>query len=151
MNRVSFLIGIAFGFLIAATRLTDYDVIHNALTLREFDVFLLMASAIAVALPAIWLLEKRRWVTPLGGPLELRRARVERKHFLGAAVFGGGWAIAGTCPGPAIAMVAGGSVLGLPVMAGLVVGLFLREYVTKREPAPQTDQGAPSPATAAHD
>jgi uncharacterized protein len=148
MNRLSFLIGIAFGFILAATRLNDYDVIHSALTLKEFDVFLLMFSAIAVALPTLWILEQRKWVTPLGGPLQPNRASIERKHFFGAALFGGGWAVAGTCPGPAIAMTAGGGVLGIVVMAGLVSGLFLRDAVERRlgRPAPITPQQQPAQA-----
>jgi uncharacterized protein len=138
VNKVSFAIGIGFGFLLAATRLNDYDVIHSALTLQEFDVFLLMFSAIAVAMPTLWLLEKTRWDTPLGGPLHPNRVRVERKHLFGAGLFGSGWAIAGTCPGPALAMTAGGGVLGIVVMAGLVSGMYLRDLVDARVARPAT-------------
>jgi uncharacterized membrane protein YedE/YeeE len=59
----------------------------------------------------------------------LRRAPVKPRNLLGAFVFGSGWAVAGTCPGPAIAMTAGGSVLGLVVMAGLASGVFLCDRV----------------------
>ena len=135
MNRVGFVVGLAFGFLIAAARLNDYNVIHDMLLLREPDVFLLMASAIIVATPVVWLLQRRRWRTPLGGPLALSRARVERKHVLGPLVFGSGWAVAGTCPGPALAMTVSGNVLGIFVMAGLVTGQLLRNAVAAREGA----------------
>ena len=129
MSRPALFVGLAFGFLISAARLSDYDVIHDMLLLREFDVFLLMASAVATAAPLLFLLKRIGWKTPSGETMALRRAPVQPRNVLGAAVFGSGWAVAGTCPGPAIAMVAGGSVLGLVVMAGLASGVFLYDYV----------------------
>jgi uncharacterized membrane protein YedE/YeeE len=134
VNRLALCLGVAFGFGLGAARLNDYDVIHNMLLLREPDVFLLMASAMAVALPALWLLEKRRWTTPGAGPglMRLSRSSIERKHILGSAVFGTGWAITGACPGTALAMPAAGAVLGLPVIAGVVAGQIAREAIAAR-------------------
>lgn len=129
MNRPALLVGLAFGFLIAAARLSDYDVIHDMLLLREPDVFLLMASAVGTAAPLLLLLKRIGWRTRSGETMALRRAPVQPRNVLGAVVFGSGWAVAGTCPGPAIAMATGGSVLGLVVMAGLVSGVFLFDRV----------------------
>ena len=44
--------------------------------------------------------------------------------------FGTGWAVAGTCPAPAIAMATGGGFLAVFVIAGLDAGLWLRDAVT---------------------
>lgn len=100
--------------------------IHNMLLLREPDVFLLMASAMAVALPVLWLLERSEWQTPGGGLMRLSRSRIERKHVFGSAVFGTGWAITGACPGTALAIPLAGVVLGIPMTAGVVIGQILR-------------------------
>jgi uncharacterized membrane protein YedE/YeeE len=149
MNRLGFLIGVAFGFLLAAARLNEYNTIHRMLLLRDPQPFLIMGSAVAVAAPLLWLLRRRRWRTPLGGALTVSRSRVERKHILGAMVFGTGWAVAGTCPGPAIAMAAGGGLLGLVVMGGLFTGLSLRDKVTAaRERAPRPERLDAKPAAA---
>ena len=131
MNPFTFLVGLGFGFLIVATRLSDYTAIHDMLLLREPDVFLLMGSSFIVAMPLLWMLRRRNWKTPIGGELQLNRVKVERKHLYGGALFGAGWATAGTCPGPAIGMAAGGSVLGLIVMSGLATGIFLRNGVAR--------------------
>ena len=125
MTGSALVVGLVFGFVLAAAQLHRYDVIHRMLLLQELDVFFLMASAIAVAAPGLFLLQRRGWSTPFGGPLRLYRPPVTRDTVLGAMVFGTGWAIAGTCPGPAIAMVATGSVPGLFVMAGIVTGTVL--------------------------
>ena len=129
MNRLSFLIGLAFGFVLAASKLNDYNVIHDMLRFREPDVYLILASAVAVAMPLLWLLQKRSWKTLLGGRLELVNAKVERKTVFGAMFFGTGWAVAGTCPGPALAMVTGGTFLALFVIAGFALGVWMRNEV----------------------
>ena len=126
MNLFTFLVGLAFGFLIVASRLSDYTVIHDMLLLREPDVFLLMGSSFAVAMPLLWILRRRSWKTPMGGELDLNRVEIERKHVFWGALFGAGWAAAGTCPGPALGMAASGGLLGLIVMAGLGSGIILR-------------------------
>jgi uncharacterized protein len=131
VNRLTALLGAAFGFGLGAARLNDYDVIHNMLLLREPDVFLLMASAMAVALPALWLAERRAWRTPNGELMRLSRSKIERRHVFGSALFGIGWAITGACPGTALAMPAAGVVLGLPVIAGVVAGQILRESIVR--------------------
>ena len=43
------------------------------------------------------------------------------------ALFGIGWAIAGTCPAPALVMVSSGAMLGLVAIAGLFIGLHLSQ------------------------
>jgi uncharacterized membrane protein YedE/YeeE len=145
MNVLGLLFGLGFGFVISAARLTDYDTIHRMLLLQEPDVYLLMGSAIAVALPLLRVLQSRGWVTPFGGRLQLSPSPVRRNHVLGSAVFGTGWAVAGTCPGPAVAMIGTGNLLGLLVVGGLFGGILLREAVAA-EPRPAEVQ--PSPASA---
>lgn len=73
LSAVCGLFGAAFGFLFAAAGFNQYDVIHRMLLLKDITPFLVMGSAMGTALPILWLLERRRWRTPLGGNLTLRR------------------------------------------------------------------------------
>ena len=135
LNLLGLLFGVGFGFTLVGARLTDYDVIHRMLLFEDWQPFLVLGSAIAVAAPSLWLLQRRGWQTPLGGRLTLATSAVRRQHVLGAVVFGAGWAVAGTCPGPAVAMVGSGRVLGLVVMAGLFGGIALRDAIVARAAA----------------
>jgi hypothetical protein len=66
------------------------------------SLMLVMAGAIAAALPA-FALARRRSVSLLGADMKLPGAgRVDARLALGAALFGIGWGIAGFCPGPAL-------------------------------------------------
>jgi len=127
MNLIGLVFGAAFGALLAAARLHEYDTIHAMLRLDEPDVFLLMASAIAVSAPLLYLMERRHQITTYGGPLELSRSKPEAHHLRGGAILGVGWAIAGTCPAPALVMVSSGAMLGVVAIGGIFLGLYLRE------------------------
>lgn len=127
MNLVGGLFGAGFGFVLAAGKLHEYDTIHNTLRLTDFYVFGLMGLAIGVSLPLLWILERRGTETRYGGRLSLARSKVERHHITGGILFGAGWSIAGTCPAPALAMLASGATYGAIAVVGLFIGLWLRD------------------------
>ncbi len=144
---VGLLFGTAIGFVLAWAQLTDPDVIRRMLLLREPDVFFLMGSAVAVAAVGARLLKATRTralVTGerVGWSVERPRAH----HVLGSVLFGAGWSVAGTCPGPVAAMIGQGRLGGLFVATGLVVGVVLRGSLERRRagPAPRYE----TPATA---
>ena len=74
LNWIGLLFGAMFGALLAGAQLHEYDTIHAMLRLDEPDVFLLMASAIAVSAPLLWLIERRGMQTPFGGEFSLSRS-----------------------------------------------------------------------------
>lgn len=131
MNRrldlIGGLFGAGFGFVLGAARLHDYDTIHAMLRFAEADVFLLMGAAIATSLPLLWWFERRGTRTVYGGRLALSRSKPQRHHLVGGALFGAGWAVAGTCPAPALVMLSSGAWLAPFAIAGLFLGLQLRD------------------------
>ncbi len=127
LNLIGLAFGIMFGGVLGASNLHEYDTIHSMLAFEELDVFFFMASAIAVSAPLLWLLERRGMKTPYGGELSLSRSKPERHHIKGGALFGIGWAIAGTCPAPALVMLSSGALLSLIAIPGIFIGLRIHE------------------------
>jgi hypothetical protein len=148
LKRAGFLTGLAFGLILVAARVNEYDVIHDMLLLREPDVFLLMGSAVATAAPLLWLLRRSAWRTPYGGPIAMVRHPVTRESILGSIVFGAGWAVTGSCPGPVLAMAGGGGLLALPIMLGLWIGQALHDRRIASPGTGERDATAPGGATA---
>ena len=72
-------------------------------------------------------------------------ARPEPRHLKGGAIFGLGWAIAGTCPAPALVMISSGAALGLVAIAGIFLGLHLRERQVVRQLVDVADGRASTP------
>ncbi len=131
------LFGAAIGFVFAWARLSDPAVIRAMLLLREADVYLLMGSAIAVAFVGSRLL-RRAGMRALftGEPVGWSVERPAWRHVTGSLLFGAGWAIAGTCPGPVAVMIGEGRLGGLFVAAGLLAGVALQRAVKRGAAAP---------------
>ena len=60
-----------------------------------------------------------------GEPLTRSRLRPERRHVVGAVLFGIGWATADVCPGPIAAQLGQGVPWALATAAGLVLGVWV--------------------------
>jgi uncharacterized membrane protein YedE/YeeE len=147
VNRAGLLFGIAFGFLIAAAGFGDADFIHRMLLLQNGYPYLVFGSAVLTAMPLLWLLQRARWVTPLGGSLKLVQASAGRRQVYGGLLFGVGWAFSCTCPVPALAMVFSGGLLGIPVVAGLFSGILLGDRRAHTRPRAANITAAARPAS----
>ena len=141
LNLIGLLFGALFGGLLAGGQLHEYDTIHAMLALEEAYVFLMMGSAIAVSAPVLWWLDRQGFDTPFGGELSLSQSKPQKHHIQGGALFGIGWAIAGTCPAPALVMVSSGALLGLVAIPGIFLGLHLRERQAMRSLTAVTGAG----------
>ena len=143
---VGLAIGVGFGFILSWAHVTDPGVISDMLLLRGPYVFLLMGSGIVVAAVGVRLLRAagmRAFVTR--EPIAWSPVPPGARHVVGSMLFGAGWSVAGTCPGPVAAMIGEGKLGGLVVAAGLTAGVLLQRAVARwriARPAGADLQGA---------
>lgn len=84
---------------------------------------LVMLGAIAVGLVAFYL-ARRRAVSLLGEPMQLPSNRhIDRRLIIGSALFGAGWALAGSCPGPALVALGMGELKAVGFVGAMLVGM----------------------------
>jgi len=139
MTRVrvaSALLGAGFGFLLSWAHFVDPDQIRRMLLLQEPYMWEMFATAVGVGFVAIRLMRRARVRSLLTGePIAWSVARPERRHVVGATIFGIGWAVSDVCPGPLVALVGQGILWTLPLLVGVALGVAL--YVRREEgPAP---------------
>ena len=133
------LFGALFGFLISWGQFSDPDRIRDMLLLEDFYLYLMMFSAMAVGTVGVRVLKRRRARALLTGEeVTLERLRPERRHVVGAAIFGVGWAVADTCPAPVAAQLTQGVWWSVFTIAGVVVGIlgYLRWSESAAAPTP---------------
>ena len=130
---IALTVGVGAGFVVAWARLSDPTVIRDMLMLRDPHVFLVMGSAVLVAAIGAWLMRALRLRAVITGePIGWSLERPQGKHIGGSLLFGVGWSVAGTCPGPVAAMVGQGQLGGLAVVAGLLAGVTLQRMWRSR-------------------
>jgi uncharacterized membrane protein YedE/YeeE len=129
-NLLVMVLGLIFGFGLAVSGMTDPARVQGFLDLAgRWDPTLafVMGGGLLVNLPAYWL-TRRRTRPFLERQFHLpTRKGVDLRLLFGAAAFGIGWAVAGFCPGPALASLSSGQ----PVVAGfclaMLAGMFLAD------------------------
>jgi len=72
----------------------------------------------------------RTWID--GARIDWTITPIRREHVIGSAMFGVGWAVAGTCPGPAAAQIGQGHFAGLFTAAGIFVGVAVQGWWASR-------------------
>ena len=103
---VAFGISKAFTNYLAWAQLTDPNVIQRMLLLRELDVFLLMGSTMAVAFVGARILRRAGASSLISAErITWSTTRPTRDHVAGSVIFGVGWSVASTCPGPMAAQL----------------------------------------------
>jgi uncharacterized membrane protein YedE/YeeE len=122
LRLFALVLGGVTGFTISWARMTDPDTFHRMLSLESPRIYLLMGAAVVVAFTGSRLLRGRRALLT-GDAIAWEPTRPRRGHIVGGALFGVGWGIANTCPGPTAAQLGSGRLLALAVAAGVVGGV----------------------------
>ncbi len=91
---------------------------------------------------AAWRIAARRRAAILGFALPPPPdTEIDRKLIIGSVLFGAGWAIAGFCPGPAIASISYGGWGGLVFLLAMALGMLIQPSLRARTfgaPAPRS-------------
>jgi uncharacterized membrane protein YedE/YeeE len=118
-------LGAVFGVAMSWGQFVDPDRIRDMLLLRDPYLYLMMGTAVAVGLlgtRALRRLGVRALLT--GRPISWETERPARRHVVGSAIFGLGWAVADTCPAPIAAQLAQGALWSVFTFAGVLVGIL---------------------------
>ncbi len=126
IRAASALLGVGFGFLLSWGQMTSPDVIREMLLLESAYLYLMMASCVGVSYVGVRILKARQRRSLITREvIDLPTQQPERRHIYGAAIFGAGWAIADTCPGPITAQLGQGYAWSLVTAAGMILGVLL--------------------------
>ena len=124
MTAVYLILGAVFGFILSRSGAADYGFIQGMFLFTEFQLYGIIAVAVLVTAPGIWLI-KRRGRTILGRRLSIETKPLHRGNIAGGVLFGIGWSITGMCPGPILVNIGEGKVYALAALAGALAGAAL--------------------------
>ena len=127
--------GLGFGFIISRAGAVRFDYIRDMFLFRSPQLYFVIGGAIGVAMPLFAWLRWREKGGRMGRPptkLPWPHRRLTPGTLPGAAIFGVGWAITGTCPGPAVVQIGEGHFVALATVAGIFAGNFCYEAAHRR-------------------
>lgn len=122
------LAGALFGVGLMVSGMTDTAKVQGFLDITgawDPTLAFVMGGAL-VPMALAWRWARMRAVLVLGGTLPDRDSgRLDGRLVLGSVMFGAGWALAGLCPGPALASLSYGGGGGMLFAAAMVLGMVL--------------------------
>ncbi len=124
MTRFYLVLGTVFGFILSRSGAADYDFIQGMFLFTEFQLYGIIAVAVLVGAPGIWVI-KKRGRTILGRRISIDLKPLHRGNVAGGALFGIGWSITGMCPGPILVNIGEGKIYALAALAGALAGASL--------------------------
>lgn len=120
-----FLLGIYFGLVLTKSQVISWYKIRNMFYFREPDLYLIIGSAVLVGAVSVALIKRFHPRTLGGDPLAIPGKSLTRGTWMGGFLFGLGWFVTGTCPGPIYAQLGAGEAWALFTLAGALLGAYL--------------------------
>jgi YeeE/YedE family (DUF395). len=102
--------------------------------LQEFHMFGIIGSAIAVALISIQLIKTFNIKTIDGEQVEFHPKTFNKGQIFGGFVFGLGWALTGSCPGPIYAQIGSGYTVAIVILLSAIAGTWVYGYFKEKLP-----------------
>ena len=122
--------GTLFGFILSRIGATDFDAIAGMFLLTDLHLMGVIGVAVVTSgLGFAWF--RSRIDAGLEAP-SVKPKPVKPGLVIGAALFGAGWAITGTCPGTGLAQLGEGQWVALFTLAGVLGGSGLYRVAGSR-------------------
>ena len=128
-------IGILFGIVMFKSEAASWFRIYEMFQFDAFHMYGIIGSALAVGIIGIYLIKKNKLKSIDGEPIILAsKDKSFSRYMYGGIIFGLGWALAGSCPGPIYTLIGAGYLPVVVVLIGALIGTFLYGILRKNLP-----------------
>lgn len=129
-------VGILFGMLLVKSEVASWYRIQEMFRFQSFHMYGILGSAMMTATASLQLLKRFQVRSLSGEPIVVPPKQMGRGHryWIGGIVFGIGWALTGTCPGPLFAVVGSGATVFIVVVAAALLGTWTYGSIRHRLP-----------------
>ena len=135
MKNLKYLIvGILFGIIFVKAEILSWFRIHEMFRLQSFFMYGIIATAIIVAMLSVFIIKKFNIKTFSGNDIVFEEKESNKGQIYGGLIFGIGWAITGSCPGPLYAQIGTGFLVVGIVYLSAVFGTWCYGYFKSKLP-----------------
>jgi uncharacterized membrane protein YedE/YeeE len=127
MSTIRFLlVGILFGIVLTKSEAVSWYRIYEMFRFESFHMFGIISIAILTGVVGIQFI-KRFAVKDIDGmPIVIpEKEKGSFRYWVGGLLFGLGWALVGSCPGPIFILIGAGYFPVLLILLGALIGTFL--------------------------
>jgi uncharacterized membrane protein YedE/YeeE len=127
-------VGIFFGIIFVKAEILSWFRIHEMFHLQSFYMYGIIVTAIIVAMLSVFIIKKFNIKTFSGEAIVFEKKERNKGQIYGGLIFGIGWAITGSCPGPMYAQIGAGFIVVGIVYLSAVFGTWCYGYFKSKLP-----------------
>jgi uncharacterized protein len=127
MNLLKYiLVGFFFGVVLTKCEAVSWYRIYEMFQFQSFHMFGIIGVAIATGVVGIQIIKRKSLKDISGLPIEiLDKEKGSVRYWIGGLIFGLGWALVGSCPGPIFILIGAGFMSVGIILIGALLGTFL--------------------------
>lgn len=127
--------GIIFGIVMAKSEAISWYRIHEMFLFQSFHMYGIIGTAVTLGIVLVAIIKKYKLRDFYGSRIVFQpKERSVARYLIGGIIFGLGWALTGSCPGPMFVNIGYGFYSMLIVVAGGIVGTLVYGILQRKLP-----------------
>lgn len=119
-------IGSYLGIIFAKSNVASWYKIQEMFRFQSFHMYGIIGSALLVAMISVYLIKRYKVRTLEGESIVFcPKDKTYTRYILGGTLFGLGWSLAGSCPGPMVVLIGAGSSVWIAIFAAALLGTWI--------------------------
>ena len=130
-----FAVGMLFGIVLTKAEAVSWYRIYEMFMFQSFHMYGIIGVAVFTGLGGILFIKKKGIKDFKGQPIEiLDKEKGFMRYIIGGTLFGLGWALVGSCPGPIFILLGAGVPAVAIVLFGALLGTFVYGMIKDKLP-----------------
>ena len=136
MNAIKYLVvGLIFGIVLTKSEAVSWYRIYEMFQFQSFHMYGIIMVAMGVGIVGIQLIKRQDIKNIKGQPIKIAdKERGSFRYWIGGLIFGLGWALVGSCPGPIFILLGAGFWPVILVLFGALLGTFIYGVIKDKLP-----------------
>lgn len=129
------LVGFVFGIVLTKSEAVSWYRIYEMFQFQSFHMFGIITVAIVTGVIGLQLIKRFNVKDSSGAAINIPdKEKGNARYWIGGLIFGFGWALVGSCPGPIFILIGAGFWSVLIVLFGGLLGTFLYGVIRSKLP-----------------
>ncbi|MEW5677068.1 DUF6691 family protein [Flavobacterium enshiense] len=129
------LVGFVFGVVLTKSEAVSWYRIYEMFHFQSFHMYGIIGVAVFTGVIGVQLIKRKQLKDIKGLPIEIAdKERGFTRYIVGGILFGLGWALVGSCPGPIFILLGAGFYGIVIVLIGALLGTYLYGFFKDKLP-----------------
>lgn len=128
-------IGILFGIVMTKSEAISWYRMQEMFRFQSFHMYGIIGTAVVLGIVLVYLIKKLNLKDIYGQPITFNDKNMSvPRYLIGGIIFGLGWALSGSCPGPMFTLLGNGFSVFIVVILSAMLGTYVYGLLRNKLP-----------------